>query len=490
MTLADERLKELDNPSLTEDERAVMRCRLAADLTHTGQYERAREALGDFWQGTGARPNIEGLESVTAAEVFLQSGSLTGWLGTSKRVEGAQEAAKDLISEALRTFEAHGLSARVAEAQYELGICYWRSGAFDEARVILQEALHRLGEGSPEQRAKILIRSTLVEISAGRYNDALRILNEAEPVFQVTSDAVKGKWHAQMALVLRRLGMAEGRTDYIDRAVIEFTAAIYHFEQAGHQRYAANNLNNIVPLLARLGRYGEAHEHLDRAQMIFTKLRDTGNLAQVDETRARILISEKKYHDAARIIADVIKVFEHGGESALLSDALTVQATIEARLARHDASLSTFRRAMEVAEQAGALESAGLAALAMIEEHGVTRLSEEELYGSYARADELLRRTQDAEAIARLLGCARFIARRLGVVRIDAKFRLPEEVRRYEARFIRRALEDAEGSVTRAAKRLGISYQTLQYLLSKPHKGLAPARPKRLKSIIKEEPKK
>lgn len=42
MTLADERLKELDNSSLTADERAGLRCRVAADLTHRGQYEAAR----------------------------------------------------------------------------------------------------------------------------------------------------------------------------------------------------------------------------------------------------------------------------------------------------------------------------------------------------------------------------------------------------------------------------------------------------------------
>jgi len=489
MNLTDNRLHELDNPSLTADGRVGLRCRLASDLIQAGQYEKAPEALGDFWQGAGVRPDVEGLEAVTAAEVLLQSGSLTGWLGTSKRIEGAQDAAKDLISEALRTFEAHGLNERVAESQYELGICYWRSGALDEARVILQEALRRLGEGNPEQRAKILIRSTLVEISAGRYGEALRILKEAEPVFQNTSDAVKGRWHAQMALVLRRLGTAEARADYLDRAVIEFTAAIYHFEQAGHQRYAANNLNNIAPLFAKLGRFSEAHEHLDRAQMIFTKLRDPGNLAQVDETRARILLSEKKYREAARIIANVIQVLERGGEFALLSDALAVQATAEARLGRHEDSLSTFWRAIEVGEQAGALESAGLAALTLIEEHGAARLSEEELCEAYTRADELLKRTQDGETIARLLGCARLIARRLGVVRMDNGFRLPQEVRRYEARFIRSALKDAEGHITHAAKRLGINYQTLQSLLTKRHKGLVPTRPKRFKSIIK-DPKK
>ncbi|HYP00174.1 MAG TPA: tetratricopeptide repeat protein [Pyrinomonadaceae bacterium] len=486
MNLADKRLWELDDPSLTTDDSASRRCHLAADLINTGQYETAREALGGLWQGTGIRPNVEGLEETTAAEALLQCGSLTGWLGTSKRVEGAQEAAKDLISEALRIFDAHGLSARVAEAQYELGMCYWRSGAFDEARVILQEALRRLGETDLERKAKILIRSTLVEISAGRYNDALRILNEAEPVFRVASDAVKGKWHSQMALVLRRLGMAEARADYLDRAIIEFTAAIYHFEQAGHERYCANNLNNIAPLLAKLGRYREAHEHLDRAQMIFTRLRDPGNLAQVDESRARLLVSEKRYREAARIIASVIETFEASGEPALLADALTVRATVEARLGQNHLSLPTFRRAIQVAEEAGALESAGLATLALIEEHGTTRLSEEELYEAYARADELIRRTQDAEAVARLLGCARLIARRLGVAAMPAGFKLPEAVRQYEARFIRRAMSEAEGRITHAAKRLGVGYQTLQYLLRTRHKGLAPARPKRYKSIIKD----
>lgn len=53
MTLADERLRELDNPALTAEERALLRCRVAADLIHRGQYEAAREALGELWPGVG-----------------------------------------------------------------------------------------------------------------------------------------------------------------------------------------------------------------------------------------------------------------------------------------------------------------------------------------------------------------------------------------------------------------------------------------------------
>ena len=58
MTLADERLKELDNPSLAENERTLLRCRVATDLIHKGQYEAAREALGELWLGIGERPLV------------------------------------------------------------------------------------------------------------------------------------------------------------------------------------------------------------------------------------------------------------------------------------------------------------------------------------------------------------------------------------------------------------------------------------------------
>ena len=61
MNLADSRLKELDNPSLTRNERALLRCRLASEFIHKGQYETAREALGELWQGVGMRPAVEGL---------------------------------------------------------------------------------------------------------------------------------------------------------------------------------------------------------------------------------------------------------------------------------------------------------------------------------------------------------------------------------------------------------------------------------------------
>jgi tetratricopeptide (TPR) repeat protein len=490
MTLADERLKELDNPSLTTNERILLRCAVASDLIHKGQYETAREALGELWPGFGERPEVKRLPPAIAAEVLLQCGVLTGWLGRIRSVGGAQEKAKDLLTESLRQFQSQGRREKVAEARYELGVCYWRLGEHDEARVVLTEALKPLKDEDVELKAKILIRRTLVEIWDNRYYEALSVLKEAEPVFKSANDALKGRWHGQMALVLIRLALVEGNTDYADRAIIEFTAAIYHYEQAGHERYCALNLNNLAMTLYKLGRYREAHEHLDRAQLIFTKLKDTGNLAQVDETRARVLVAEKKHRDADRILAHVIKTFEAGGESALLADALTLQGVVWARLGGFDSSINILRRSMDVAQQSGALAQAGQAALTLIEEHGLTwRLAESEVSKVYQRADELLKGTQDADDKERLRACALIVIKRLsGIQMHDKNFTFYGAVQELEARLIEQALELEGGSITRAAKRLGLKRQSLSHMLQARHKKLFEKRTppeKRLRSIIK-----
>jgi CheY-like chemotaxis protein len=78
----------------------------------------------------------------------------------------------------------------------------------------------------------------------------------------------------------------------------------------------------------------------------------------------------------------------------------------------------------------------------------------------------MLKETQDAEDVARLRACARVVVRRMRGPRLsDKEFSLQRAVREYEARFVEEALELEEGSVTRAAKRLGIKHQSLTHLL-------------------------
>lgn len=462
---------QLDDPTLSRDRRAELRCSLASELIHKGQYEEAQEVLGELWPGGGERPRTERLSPLVVAEVVLQCGVLSGWLGTSRPIPGAQEKAKDLIFEALRAFQSNRVRQKVSEAKYELGICYWREGAYEEARIILREALEG-AEG--ELRAKILIRRTIVENCAGRYHDAWEILREAQPFFENTGDALKGKWHGQLGLVLQRLALTEKREDYVDRAIIEFTAAIYHYQEAGNERYRAMNLNNLAMLLYPIGRYEEAHEALDQAEEIFERFKDPGSVAQVRETRARALVAEGRYEEARVTIDKAVSILEGSREQALLADALTVQGLVAARSGQHDRSINILRRAMEIADSSGSAFNAGFAGLTLVEEHH-GRLSGLELYRLYTRTATLLKGTEDAEGVSRLRGCAQLVMNRLlGPQLTDKGFNLPRVVRAYEAKFIEQALEMTGGVVTRAARLLGFKHHgSLTSLLQGRHKALA-----------------
>jgi tetratricopeptide (TPR) repeat protein len=484
------RLKELGNDSPASRDRVLLTCALASDLIQKGRYEDARDALGDLWPGIGTRPAVKDLSPPEAAEVLLQCGTLTGLLGAGRNVPAAQERAKDLLSEAMRKFRSQGRLEKAAEAQCELGACYWRLGAHDEARVLMREAFETLADEHVELKVKILVRRTLAEVSENRYHEALNILKEAEPVFHSADDALKGRWHGQRGIVLMRLALTDGGRDYADQSIIEFTAAIYHYEQAGHERYCARNLNNLAFLLYKLGRHRDAHENLDRARSIFARLNDPGSVAQVDETRSRVLIAEGRYGEASRLMAGVVRTLEQGGASALLADALTVQGVVWARLGLFEGSVKVLRRALAVAQDAGAHISAGLAAVTLMEEHGATRrLSRSELAELYRRADELLKETQDAEDVERLRACARLVITGLSGAQIHEKdFSLQGAVHELESRLMEYALEIEGGSVSRAARRLGLKHQSLSHMLTTRHQELlrkrTPPTPRK-RSIIK-----
>jgi transcriptional regulator with GAF, ATPase, and Fis domain len=407
MTLAETLLRQLDNTKLSFDERARLRCHLAEELELRGQYAAACSALGELWRGIGKRPALVGLDNRTIAEVLLRAGALTGWLGSAGQFANAQETAKDLTSESIAIFESLGETTRVAAAKSELGVCYWREGAFDEARVLFEDVFSYLGEEDIELKARTLLRRVMIEFSTSRFNDAFRILTESASVFETSkNDILKGRFHGLLALILRRLSTTQHHQDYLDRAIIEYTAATYHFAQAGHTLYRACDENNLGFLLYKLGRYKEAQYHLERARHMFVNLKERSMTAQVDETRARLLLTQAQAKEAAKVIRESVRLLERGGEQSLLAEALTTQGVVLARLGRWEQSYAVLQRAMEVAEQAGAAEYAGRAALAMLEEHA-ERINAERRRKVYELADEWLARTQDAEDISRLRACAR-----------------------------------------------------------------------------------
>ena len=486
---------------LGPDDRARRRTELSKRFEDAGDFETAREVLGDLWQGVGVHPRVEDLrdESIIG-EVLLRVGALSGWIASSQQIQGGQEQAKDLLSKSASIFERLGDVGRTAEAQTELAYCYWREGGFDEARVILAEVLRKLGEDNSERRSLAILRLAIVEGSAKRYSDALRILMEAALLFEANAThALKGKFHNELANVLNQLSVAERRRDYADRALVEYAAAGFHFEQAKHIRNQAAVENNLGYLFTSLGKFAEAHSHLDRARRLFVRLKDSVHSAQVDETRARAFIAEGRYAEAEKLARLATSILSKGGELALLSEALTTHGVALARLGRHVPARAAFVRSQEVAELAGDLEGAGLASLALVEELN-DELDFEEIRTAYERADHFLSESHDADVVTRLRHAAAKVVTAFdhhdeksrkersdissNLARANKNtrhswenFSLKEEVRQLEERYIRLALEDSEGRVSHAAKLLGFEdHGSLNSLLKNKYPHLRTAR--------------
>ena len=475
MYLATALLSELDNPDLTIIKRATLQCRLARHLEDAGEYGAASEALAGLWEGVGARPNLEGLDDETRAQVLLRVGALTGWIGSAGQIEGCQEMAKDLISESLRMFAQLGKRSKVGEARSDLALCYFRSGAYDEARATLDVALTEFSEGDAEQKATAVSRKAFVERASGRLNEALRIYQNSASLFEeITNSLLVATFHSGYANVLNQLSSIENRPDYVDLSLIEYAAASFHFEQAGHESYQACVENNIGFLFSTLKRFEDAHEHLDRAQVIMTRLKDNLHLAQVDETRARVLLAEGRIVEAEKTARAAVHRLEKGDELSLLAEALTTHGITLARLDHFEQAQTALDRAVEIAETAGDFQSAGVAALSLIEHLGAN-LSDEGVRATIDHVGVLLETTRNTTILRRLVKAFQslLMGRTMPVLHDWNNFSFRQSILQYESNLITRALDETGGKVTAAARLLGFNHhQSLIALIESRHKDL------------------
>jgi tetratricopeptide (TPR) repeat protein len=179
-----------------------------------------------IWRGVGHRPDITGLHESVAAEVLLCVGTLTGWIGSRNQIKGAQETAKDLLTESAACYELVGDQRMIAVAHVELAFCYWREGAINEARIMLSEALKKLTtEG--DTRARALLKLTTVECSAGRFKEALKILNDNASLFQnLKNHTTKGSYHTELAIILRNLAIASNQNEYSNVRLVNMNRRI------------------------------------------------------------------------------------------------------------------------------------------------------------------------------------------------------------------------------------------------------------------------
>ena len=381
-------------------------CAFARVCEEAGDYEKACEYLRPWWVA-GQEPRLANLQTKEIAELLLRSGTLAGCLGGNKR-SAQQKKAQSWISQSALLFEILRDTQRVAECRLELGNCYFREGLLEFAEDNYRLALAALElPASKELYIVALIRRAIVERQSSRLWEARNTLEAAARLMGGKGSAfLQGRFFNEYATTLKNLGQAEKDPELIREATAYFSQAIQCFEVSGNVRYCAAVLNNLGGLLAGLGQHEEAAWEFNQARKYFAKLKDFVRAAQVDESRAQLFIKLKRYDEGAQIIADAVRILRASGEEIFLAEALITQGLIYARQERWMEARYACSEALRLAEHCADFESAGRAALVLLEEM-CERLNADERREMLARAQRLLALTQRGEIHERLHNCVR-----------------------------------------------------------------------------------
>ena len=209
------------------------------------------------------------------------------------------------------------------------------------------------------------------------------------------------------------------------------------------------------------------------------RVRDRVRVAQVDDTRAQVFISERKYAEAEMTARTAARSFERAGRQCFLAETLINQGIALARLHQTERARFIFQQAIEIAHQAGSLNRAGLAALTMIEE--IDTLPHEVQSVAYAQAREWLASSESPDIKPRLNAVRKKLAKQrqnepqtvdVRDVLFNKRYDLDDEVLKFEHDLISETLAKVSGKITQAAKLLGVGRQRLAYIIEKDHPDL------------------
>ena len=174
-------LRHIQSSPLTISEQVQACCTIAREQLEKGDYDAGCAALRPWWK-LAEWPRHHGLSNEAAAELLLTAGTLSGWIASTRQVDGDQRWAEALLNGAIALFEQLEEGTGAAEGRIELAGCYYREGLFDLSRATLRSALQSLPEDERELKAVALIRLASVERHAARLHDALNLLNETASI--------------------------------------------------------------------------------------------------------------------------------------------------------------------------------------------------------------------------------------------------------------------------------------------------------------------
>jgi tetratricopeptide (TPR) repeat protein len=162
-----------------------------------------------------------------------------------------------------------------------------------------------------------------VEWSASRYSESLKVLTENAALFRkIPNYTIRGTYHNQLAMILRKLITVENKAEYFRRIIKEYEEADHYFKLAHNTLYRADVKNNVGNVLRQMRRFKEGHKYIQEARRLAVLLKDKALVAQFDDTRAQLLTDEGRLEEAEAVARGSVSSLRKSGHQVLLVDSL------------------------------------------------------------------------------------------------------------------------------------------------------------------------
>ncbi|MDX6576504.1 MAG: hypothetical protein QOE96_2457 [Blastocatellia bacterium] len=427
----------------------------AFDELRLGETSAAIESLGSTWRGIGKRPPTAPTQRESAQNLLL-CGMLSSKLGAERKTKGAQEAAKDLLNESLRLFTKLRDPLR-AKAQIELALCYWRSGEINEAVAFITD----IQPANPEIQFEAKLTKALFEREIGKIDTALDTLKSIESSAEAMPPVLRGQFHQQRAVALRRT-TSDGN---LDRALVEYEAALVAYEEADCFKGEAMVRNNLATVYREFGDYQRAHFYAAKALRLFTQLGSQHLIAEAEDQRALIFLAEGNYSEAARLSRLAAAHLQDSDQKAIHGRTLITLGRSLARMGQVQEAREELERAAVIFEHTNDPVGQADSWLSMIEELPLpTRTALEAI----AHAGRLITDTYLAD---RFRHAATKVGKQLIGDDTSTFADLDQHVVDIKSNLVSRVMAkhggaNARGAVVRAANELGITHTGLLWFLN------------------------
>lgn len=367
------------------------------------------------------------------------------------------------------------------EAKIEAATNYLHLGEINLARSSFLE-LQDL-ELSKDDRIRVLLGL----VKAEWYADNILlsheyILQATELAKNISDNELLGLFHSNYGLILRRLADVTERTDYLDKSIMEYTAASFYYELSGNVNYQARVENNLAFLQLSLTRYEQALVHAGLAKDLIQRSGEPSQLSYIYDTIARIHFAAGHFEYAYEAIQNALRLLPESYETKPYLDVSSTLARILFRLSKFAEGKKVLEDAILIAEKLEQFSVLGELYLNLLEE-GEPSLLPNEIISIYQKVFLLLNTAKDKGRLAAIANKFFAILSPLG-----ESTHIDNICDRLEKETIKRALINADGSVSRAANSIGVSHQRIDSSLNTRFRDLLSARTPRIprkKSIIK-----